>query len=429
MGAAGLGACVRQPSSQAVDVVVVGAGSAGIAAAWALIGLGHSVQVIEAMGRVGGRAFTDRRTYGVPFDVGCAWLHKSDANPYTDYARRRGFTLRPHEYDLERLYLAGERQAGAARRLADQAGPLEETLSEAISALPGDGPALLAQPAPATPLQLSVGDYLGALDMAVDLDELSSADYANAADLSPNLLCAEGFGAIVARRAQGLPIRLGTPARHIRRDGRGVSVETDHGRLKGRAVVVTASTGVLNAGAIRFTPELPVALRQAVSDVPMGMLAKIPLLIPRERFGLSPFEDVLVSDLGRESVYFLAFPFATDLMIGFVGGDFGWELSAAGEAAAVDHAKQALARAFGSAAPSRVVKAGLTDWASNPYTRGAYAAARPGRFAARAQLRQPVDDQIFLAGEALGGELIQTCGGAWLSGLDTAWRVHQALAR
>ena len=80
----------------------------------------------------------------------------------------------------------------------------------------------------------------------------------------------------------------------------------------------------------------------------MGLLTKIPLEIKGDRLGLKPFEDILIERHGHHDVYFLCFPFDCDLLIGFVGGDFAWELSAAGEAAAVDFAVQTLARTFGS---------------------------------------------------------------------------------
>ncbi len=203
-------------------------------------------------------------------------------------------------------------------------------------------------------------------------------------------------------------------------------VETDAGAIRTRAVIVTASTGVLASGAIRFTPELPGPTQDAIADIPMGMLAKIPLQIRDQRFGLEPFTDVLLARRGRRDLYFLSFPFASDLMVGFVGGDLGWELSAAGEAAAVDFATQGLVEMFGSNAARSVVKGALTPWASNPWTRGAYAAASPGRYGAREALAQPVGDRIFFAGEALAGGLIQTCGGAWRSG-EAAARAVRAL--
>jgi monoamine oxidase len=421
LGLAGVATLAGSRAPGDPDVVVIGAGSAGIAAALTARAAGLDVVVLEAMDRIGGRAFTDTATFGSPFDVGCAWLHKSDDNPYTDYARAEGFTLRAHEYDLERVWL-GPRPTPA--RLVNEA---EAAMSEAISAAPADVAASTVVDQ-TSPVNEAAADYLGALDMAVDLDELSTFDYAHADELSPNLLCAQGYGSIVARRGRNLPVRLNTPVRRVRWDGPGATVETDAGSLRARAVIVTVSTGVLASGAIRFTPDLPLATLEAVADIPMGMLAKIPLQIRDERFGLEPFTDVLLARRGRRDLYFLSFPFASDLMVGFVGGDLGWELSAAGEAAAIDFAVQGLVEMFGSSAASAVVKGGLTPWASNPWTRGAYAAASPGRYGAREALARPVGDRIFFAGEALAGGLIQTCGGAFRSGEAAAHAVRAVLA-
>lgn len=417
-GTATLGA-TRLPTQP--DVVVIGAGSAGIGAARAAQARGLSVLVLEAMDRIGGRAFTDTTTYGTPFDVGCAWLHKADDNPFVPYARDKGFNLQPHEYDLERVYL-GPRSIDA-----ETVNAAEHAMSETISAAPEDVAAATVVDV-TSPEQEAAGDYLGALDMAVDLDELSTFDYANADDLAPNYLCAQGYGAIVAHRGRSQPVQLSTPVRRIRWDGPGAVVETDRGAIRTRAVIVTASTGVLASGTLRFTPDLPPPTQDAIADIPMGMLAKIPLQIRDERFGLEPFTDLLLARRGRRDLYFLSFPFASDLMIGFVGGDLGWELSAAGEAAAIDFATGGLVEMFGSEARAAVVKGGLTPWASNPWTRGAYAAASPGRYAARQALARPVGDRIFFAGEALAGGLIQTCGGAYRSGEAAASAVAAVLA-
>ena len=405
------------------DVVVVGAGSAGIATALTLTGMGRSVVVLEAMNRIGGRAWTDTTSFGQPFDQGCAWLHKSNDNPYTPFARANGFDVRPHEYHLEVVYFGRKRGSPAdAKRVNDT----EQRMSDQIVAYPRDVASSRIVTV-ATPVQQAAADYLSAMDFAVDMDELSSFDYGHADDLEPNLLCKQGFGAIVARRGQGLPVQLGTPARRIRYGGKGVVVETDGGDIRAGACVVTASTGALAAGTVRFDPEPRVAWQEAVADVPMGMLAKIPLRTPGERFGLKPFDDVMVERHGQQDIYFLSYPFDSDLIIGFVGGDFGWELSAAGEEAAVDFAKSALADMFGSRAPGKVDKGLLTRWASNPWTRGAYAAARPGHYASRAELARPFANRVFFAGEALAEGLIQTCGGAFKSGVKTARQVHAAL--
>ena len=114
-------------------------------------------------------------------------------------------------------------------------------------------------------------------------------------------------------------------------------------------------------------------------------------------------------------------------MIGFVGGGFAWEMSAAGRDVAVDFATGALKRVFGNDAAKHVAKGDLSRWASNPWVRGAYSAARPGRTAARRELGRPLANRLFFAGEALAGEFAQTCGGASLSGAMTAQQVLKTL--
>jgi len=278
-----------------------------------------------------------------------------------------------------------------------------------------------------TPEEHVAATYIGPMDMAVDLDELAIRDYDDQAELEPNYLVREGLGSVVRRFGDGLPISLETPVRRIRYGGPRVVLETGKGNVSSRACVVTVSTGVLRAGSITFDPVLPDWKETAIADVPMGMLAKIPLVLDGERFGLKPFEDILCEQQSNQDIYFLAFPFNFNLMIGFVGGDFGWEMSAAGRNVAVDFATGALKRMFGNDAAKHVVKGELSRWAGNPFVRGAYSAARPGRTAARRELGRPVANRLFFAGEALGGEFAQTVGGASLSGQRTAKEVLKVL--
>lgn len=72
------------------DVVVIGAGAAGLAAARSLRRAGRRVIVLEARTRIGGRAFTDRTALGAPFDRGAHWLHSAEDNPFLAEARRLG---------------------------------------------------------------------------------------------------------------------------------------------------------------------------------------------------------------------------------------------------------------------------------------------------------------------------------------------------
>jgi monoamine oxidase len=402
-----------------VDVVIVGAGSAGLAAAKMCRAHGLSFQVLEAMNRIGGRAFTSSEHFGVPFDIGCAWLHAADRNPYYPEAQAAGWTLQYHDMALDHLYF-GKRKAEASeiaemnRADATLAGALEtyKGSDDRLSAVIGKGHGMRA-----------IATYSGPMDFGQDMDEISTADFRKAADLEPNYFSKEGFGALVARFGADVPVQLNTNVTRIVWDGPGVSVETNRGTVRGRKVILTVSTGVLAFGNIGFEPELPPDYSQAFLDLPMGMLTKIPIQIDRKHLGLAPFEDLLIERPARHDIYFLCHPFGLDMMIGFVGGDFAWELSVAGEAAACDFAIDRLCGIFGSDVRKHCGKAMMTNWGAEPTVRGAYAAARPGRAGARDVLSVPVNERIYFAGEAVAGPLIQTCGGARLSGEKTARKI------
>jgi monoamine oxidase len=87
-----------------VGVVIVGAGSAGLAAAKTVRASGMSFVVLEAMNRIGGRAWTSSEHFGIPFDIGCAWLHAADRNPYFEEAKAAGWTLYHHDMNVDHLY-------------------------------------------------------------------------------------------------------------------------------------------------------------------------------------------------------------------------------------------------------------------------------------------------------------------------------------
>ena len=248
-----------------------------------------------------------------------------------------------------------------------------------------------------------------------------------AADLDPNYFTKEGFGALVSRYGADVPVTLSTPVRRIGWGGPGVSVETAKGAIRASKAIVTASPAVLAFEEIAFEPALPARYVEAFFDLPMGMLTKIPVEIRGTRLGLEPFADLLIERHARHDLYFLCFPFDLDLMVGFVGGDFAWEMEAAGTEAGVDFVTDRLADIFGNDIRARIGRSMMTRWGGERYVRGAYAATRPGRSEARQALMEPVAERIYFAGEALAGPLIQTCGGARLSGEAVARQVIASL--
>ncbi|MGX5843239.1 flavin monoamine oxidase family protein [Mesorhizobium sp. ArgA1] len=410
-----------------VDVVIIGAGSAGLAAARTIRAAGLSFKLLEGMGRIGGRAWTSDQHFGIPFDIGCAWLHAADRNPYFPEAQAAGWTLHHHDMNVDHLYYRQRKaseQEEAEMKAADArlfellaTHQVEEGDDDRLSTLLAKGQAPRA-----------AATFAGPMDFGADEDEISIRDFQAAADLDPNYFSKEGFGALVARFGEDLPVELSTPVRKILWDVPGVACVTDRGTVRAKAVIVTASPAVLAFEEIEFSPALPDTHFGAFFDLPMGMLTKLPVEIRGTRLGLEPFDDLLIERMARHDIYFLCFPFDLDLMVGFVGGDFAWEMSAAGEAAGIDFVIDRLCGIFGSDTRKHVARAMMTKWGEERFVRGAYAAARPGRSRARATLMQPVAEKIFFAGEHLAGPLIQTCGGARLSGENVARQVAARLA-
>lgn len=404
----------------APDVVVVGAGGAGIAAAHRLQGSGFSVLVVEASDRIGGRAFTESETFGFPFDHGCAWLQGPGDLPHISEARSAVFTLIDHNDPPSALFSGGKpatpddvakyEQAAANLRQLLRYSEADVAASSLVK--------------PSDPWLAAAATWLGAMDHGVDLTELSSADVAVYGAYTVNALIKEGLGTLVARVAKGLPVRTGIVVTGIDWSSAGVIVRTQKGDIRAQAAIVTVSTGIISAGKLKFSPELPGEVRQAFDDLPMGLLTKIALQTDGARFGLPDnafITRAIDEPLPARAAFFLTFPAGYELCVGFVGGSHAWEIEKAGEEAAIAFATDELSSMLGSDIRRRIRKGKMTNWGSNPLTLGAYAAARPGRHNARAALSNPLGDRVFFAGEALGGAYPALLSGAHLSG-DAAAR-------
>lgn len=415
------------PLPSSPDIVIVGAGAAGIAAGRALQAMGIPFAILEAAGRIGGRAYTESETFGVPFDHGCAWLQGPEGLPHTALASTEGFTLIDHSDPPGALFTGGRRATPEEEGAYAAAG---ERLDAAARYSASDM-AVSDTIAISDPWMAAAATWLGAMDHGADVDELSCADVAVYGEYAVNALVREGLGALAVRVGAGLPIRTGVCVTGIDWSGAGVIVQTDKGDLQARAVILTVSTGVLAAGAIRFTPGLPDITRAAIDDLPMGLLTKIALHMDGARFGIEEnafLTRSIHTPLPARAAFFLGFPAGFDLCVGFTGGRIAWEIEREGEAAAIDFAISELAGMLGNAVRRRVRKGRMTRWADDPYTRGAYAFARPGRHGARAALLSPVGERIFLAGEALGGAYPALLSGAHLSGEAAARKAAAAIA-
>ena len=413
------------------DLVIIGAGAAGIAAARRAKKEGLSTIVIEGGNRVGGRAWTQSEDFGVPVDMGCSWLSGFDRNSIGKIAKKRGFKTISHTHAGTNLFRDGSPASEKDKEELERAG---KAIRKAINKAARKGldiPVKEVVPRD-LPWTGAIEAWLGPMDYGVECDQISTLEDWNNASDQPSAFVAEGIGTVVARMAKGLPIRLGCPATLIDWSGKGVRVETPQGTLSAKACIITVSVGVLRAGGLRFTPELPLDTQTALDAMPMGLLVKVPLLFDGARLGLGENNWVtywVENEQAARACYFIAWPCSQDYLFGNLGGKLGWELSREKPEVAVHYALEELIKLVGSDARKHFVKGIRTDWANDPLTCGAYSCVRPGGYGARKKLAEPIAGRLFFAGEATHPAYPALVNGAWDSGKKSVKAVLRALDR
>jgi monoamine oxidase len=398
-----------------VDVAIVGAGTAGIAAARRIREAKARFALLEAGQRMGGRCVTDTALFGVPFDLGAHWLYDPRGNalaqsaPATGlevYAAPRGQTVR-----------IGPRNARAAE--------LENFLSLLVRAHrsideAGRGKADVAAAgvlsADLGPWQATIEFVLGPYVCGKPLSEVSAEDLTRAGARDSAAFCRQGYGALLASLAAGLPARFSSPITRIDWYRDHVELSGPAGRLRARTAIVTASTNVLAADKIEFEPDLPREVRAAVHDLSLGSYDHIALTMPGNPLGLLRDDLIFEQAMGARTAALLGRVSGTDLHLVEIAGSFGRELSAQGAPAMIDFARDWLASLYGSNVKKAIKQANATRWNTEPYVLGAMSAASPGHAGARRALMEPVGGRLWFAGEAVHERKWGTVDGAWESG-------------
>lgn len=408
-----------------IDVVIVGAGAAGISAARRIAAAGRRYVMIEAAGHLGGRCITDTGTFGVPFDRGAHWIHWPDTNPVARLTPGQGIELYPapqsqkvriglryaREGELEDFLAA---QVRAMRAIDDAARRSDVACEQALPSDLGDW-------------QSSIEFVLGPFPYGKDLAQLSAADFARAPERNGDAFCRQGFGTLLAARAAALAVQLSTPATAIDYS-RGVEVQTAKGTIAARAAIITPSANVLAAGGIRFAPELPPRVSEALNMLSLGSYDHVALELKGNPLGLESDDLVFEKAADTHTAAILGNVYGSSLCLIEVAGSFGRSLSAQGQAAMVNFAGEWLAKLYGNQVAKAVNRATATRWNADPLALGAMSAAKPGGHFARAVLAESVHDAIWFAGDAVHETLWGTVGGAWESGERAANAVLRRLA-
>ena len=403
------------PVPREADIVVIGAGAAGIAAARRIMAANRKVIVVEATGQIGGRCLTDTTTFEVPFDRGARWMHNSETSPLVKLARNAGLEIYPAP--LGQKIRVGRRNA--------RAGEIEYFLAAVVRANRAidDASRGKADVSCAAALPKDLGDWAGTAEFMLgadatgkDLKDISAIDKARAMERNNGpIACRQGLGPLIAKLGGQVPLALSTPANRLVWSGRDVTVETPAGRIAARAAVITVSSNVLAAGNIKFAPDIPKRQLDAAAKLSLGSLDRIALQLPGNPLGLGRDEIIIEQSTSTRTGLLLANIGSSSLCVIDVGGSFGRDLSAQGEPAMVAFAVEWLSKLFGSDAAAGIKKSSATRWNAAPFALGAMSSAAPGTQPSRKILAEPIGC-MFLAGEATHETLWGTVDGAWESG-------------
>jgi len=402
------------------EVVIVGGGAAGIAAGRRLAQAAIECLVVEARPRLGGRSWTVTDPSGFALDLGCGWLHAADHNPWAPVALAQGLTLDKTAPPWDRAALANKflpadqadfRKAQAAFFARISAAAVQDHDVAASTALEPNG---------------RWNNLIGAIGTYIsggELDQVSARDFDAYDGSGGNWRVREGYGTTIAAHGEDLAAVLDCPVLQIDHRGRRLKIETAKGVITADQAIVTLPTSILADKELLFTPALPEKTESA-RGLPLGLDDKLFLSLA----GAAEFEPESRlfghTDRTATATYHLR-PFGRPLIEAYFGGNLAHQLEAGGARAFFDFAVAELTDHLGSDFARRVKPVHIHRWGADPFSRGSYSYAKPGRADCRATLAAPVNDRLFFAGEACSRNHFSTAHGGYLTGVAAA---DQAIA-
>jgi len=423
-----------------VDVIVVGAGIAGLATARALALRGASVVVLEARDRIGGRTWTDD-TLGVPVDLGASWIHGVDGNPLWSLAA--AFDIETVEFTVGSFQFDGRPIAWhdpSGARLADVPSgafladlhTVDELLPAAVDAAApgtsyadvvasvveslgwGDGRALRVEEYMAHRSE----DLCGAPVTDLDAHGLDEEHVAGDEVVFPG-----GYGQYVTALAAGLDVRTEAVVSLVEQNDERARVTTADGAVFcAQHVVVTVPLGVLQAGDVRFDPPLVAPAADAVERLGMGVYDKVFLRFPTKFWDAWVIRQQGPAGSDWHSWYDMSRVTSEPVLAALVGGDSARRLETLSDAEVVAEGMAALRYMYGPDVPTPDAVR-ITRWAADPFTRGSYSYLHVGASPEDHDLLGTPSGRVQLAGEATWSDDPATVHGALLSGLRAANRI------
>jgi monoamine oxidase len=410
------------------DVIIVGAGVAGLAAAVELKRSGVSFRILEAGDGVGGRARTRILRSGIATDLGAHWLHGQD-NPVTAELTRYGIGARPDQGDRLWIYSNGEARQEEA----------ESWLQEAIRADLAD--AIMSGDHPDVPLpELGIDDHarqtlstFSLLWNGVQPPVYPSAREFLTDESTPGGVQVDGgmcaFTSAMLAEAGADRVHLRTSVCRITETPDGITIQSMDGSVwTARRVIFTASLGVLQGRLVKFAPDLSRVFQEQIAGLVMGHVNKIIIEVdPVFMAATGVPEDMALELLDVPGPHFCHVRGAGQPIIQiYAGGREAEAIESLAPDQALDYARDILApvealKGFEAHVVSPPI---VTRWVANPYTRGAYSCCLPGAH----RTRPVTEGLVTFCGEAFDDRFPASVAGAWRSGKAAAEIVMAELA-
>jgi monoamine oxidase len=415
-------------SETSAQVLVLGAGVAGLTTASYLEQQGIKTIVIEARDRIGGRIHTVSLG-GAQVDLGASWVNGSVGNPLYEFARKHKLKLRVSDakniapFDHMGRPITAEHLLRIRRRpdkIIEEVNKMAEHLRKDISR--GEGVKRVLAHVHLTDEEMRVLNWLLAneeADTGVDTMQESLAGWTlDKPYQGEDYHFSGGYSQVTSLLAKGLDIRLGRRAHAVTHNGRVVRIETNKETLTGDFAVITLPHAVLKAKLVRFSPELPEQKQKAIENLGDGLLTKVCMLFP-ERFW--PAHAAFLEHIGDTKGYFSEFlnlyPITgKPVLVGFIAGDLARSMD---EEELGDKAAAVLHKRFGRKfiEPSKVIR---THWLHDEFSLGSYSALLPGTPLNSFDALGAPCGKLFFAGEACDSGQYGSVPSAYRSALKAA---------
>ena len=406
------------------EAIVIGAGAAGLAAAAELARAGRAVLVLEARDRVGGRCFT-RRMAGldVPVELGAEFIH-GEARSTRALLRAAG---------VEAIDSVREQRALEGRRLRAVNGFTEAQRAVHGASLESDVSfhAFLRGrkevPAKTRALATLMVQGFDAADPRRVSARSIVEEWGEGGELGDSQPRPQGgYGPVMdwlARSlvARGVALRLQHVVQRVEWRRGAVTVR---GRFLGepfalsaRQIVVTVPLGVLQSGAVRFSPALP--KRSALQKLASGPVVRVAMRFAEPFWeARAPGVAFFHNPKAPFPTFWTPLPMRGPLLTAWAGGPKASRLTGSSERNLLARALASVRSVFrGAPGPDAVY---VQDWARDPFALGGYSYVLVGGEDARAQLAAPLERTLYFAGEATEAQEPGTVAGALRSGRRAA---------